>query len=110
MTELKVFEGACDWVIAEDLEDVARVLKEHTGYTPEEDELADFEEVDLDDYFTLFFIDSALDDKPPESEYPEGAQVYFEDDEDQVICWHARATYRQWAGHLGRAFLGSTEY
>lgn len=110
MTELKVFEGACDWVIAEDIKDVAKVLTKHYGDVPDEDELADFEEVDLDNYFTLFFIDNALKDKPPESEYPEGAQVYFEDDEDQYNCWHAKATFRQWAEHLGRAFLGSTEW
>ncbi len=108
MTDLKVFEGAVDWVIAKDLEDVAKVLEEHTGYEPEEYELEDFVEVDMDKEFNLIFVDYGLDFRPSESEYPKGATVYF--DEEGSGYWVATATYQQWTDHMGRAFLGSTEW
>lgn len=104
MADLKVFQGMCDWVIAKDLKDVAKVLEEHTGYAPDEYELADFGEVDLDKEFSMFYVDHGREDVPLESDYPKGAEVYYHDG------WYARSTYRQWAEHLGRAFLASTEW
>lgn len=110
MTKLKVFHNDFDWAIAEDLEDVAKVLTEHYGYV-EEDKLTGFAELDLDEEFTMFFVDNCWADKPVESCYPKGIKLYFNDCEDEgPICWHATATYREWIDHNGRGFLGSTEW
>lgn len=108
MTELKVFEGDCDWVIAKDLADVTKVLEEHMGYAPDDSVLESFGEVEMDKEFNLIFVDHGLEDRPSESEYPKGALLFF--DEDGSGFWVARASYQQWADHMGRAFLASTEY
>ncbi len=104
MNDLKVFHNDVDWIIAESLEDVPKVLKEHIGYEPDDYELEGYEELDMDKEFSMFFVDHGRDDKPPESDYPKSADVYYDEG------WYAKSTYRQWAEHLGRAFLASTEW
>jgi hypothetical protein len=108
---LKVFHNDVDWVIAENIEDVPKVLKEHTGYEPDEYEVEDYEELDSEDSFTMWFVDSVWADPPPKDTYPSGGKLWFNDQEDEGnICWMVTATHQQWIEHIGRGFLGSTEF
>ena len=111
MTELTVFHNDVDWVIAKNVEDIPKVLKEHTGYEPDEYESEDYAKLDPKDTFTMWFVDNVWADPPPTDAYPPDGNLWFNDNEDEGnICWMVTATYRQWIDHIGRGFLGSTEW
>ncbi len=107
MNDLKVFHNDVDWVIAESLEDVPKVIKEHVGYDADEYELKYYEKLDPKDTFTMWYVDNAWADPPSTDAYPPGGNLWFNEGN---ICWMVTATYQQWIDKVGRSFLGSTEW
>lgn len=85
MADLHVFANDCEWYVAADLDDALAAQREFTGFTEDDQERDEWDQ--LDDESSL--------------------NVHMEiDGEDELVT----KTCREWAAEKGRGFLCTTEF
>ena len=102
MEQLKVWFNSNDWIIAYSAEDAAKVWEEHTGESwADYAEGDDWEPENRPEYKML------CEDDPSEYKNPKDAKIYKHKD---GRLWVVEASTSAWIEHVGRGFLGGTDW